>query len=111
MSNNVSNSSSLFLSSFLSASAHLFLCLPLSLSLFFFLFLLAVMELLYWRNPRNTGVVFGSVLLLLVSLTRFSALSVLAHVALAVLTITISFRAYKSLLQAIKKTEEGHPFK
>ncbi|PWS20983.1 hypothetical protein DKP78_25980, partial [Enterococcus faecium] len=61
--------------------------------------------------PRNTGVVFGSVLLLLVSLTRFSALSVLAHVALAVLSITISFRAYKSLMQAVKKTEEGHPFK
>lgn len=102
MTNNILKSSSLFQSVSLSASIRLSLCLSLSL---------AVMELLYWRNPRNTGVVFGSVLLLLVSLTRFSALSVLAHVALAVLSITISFRAYKSLMQAVKKTEEGHPFK
>ncbi|XP_041927852.1 reticulon-1a [Alosa pseudoharengus] len=70
-----------------------------------------VMELLYWRDPRKTGVVFASALLLLVALSRFSALSVLAHVALAILSVTISFRAYKSLLQAVQKTDAGHPFK
>ncbi|XP_063080333.1 reticulon-1-A-like [Engraulis encrasicolus] len=70
-----------------------------------------VMELLYWRNPKVTGVLFGVVVLLLVALTRFSVLSVVAHVALAVLLVTISVRAYRSLLQAIKKAEAGHPFK
>ncbi|XP_042565607.1 reticulon-1a isoform X2 [Clupea harengus] len=69
------------------------------------------MEILYWRDPRKTGVLAGSVLLLLVSLSRFSVLSVTAHVALAVLSVTISVRAYRSLLQALQKKDEGHPFK
>ena len=69
------------------------------------------MEILYWRDPRKTGVLAGSVLLLLVSLSRFSVLSVTAHVALAVLSVTISVRAYRSLLQALQKKDEGHPFR
>ncbi|KPP73981.1 reticulon-1-like [Scleropages formosus] len=54
---------------------------------------------------------FGSVLLLLFSLTQFSVVSVGAYLALAALSATISFRVYKSVLQAVQKTDEGHPFK
>ncbi len=38
-------------------------------------------------------------------------MSVIAYLALAVLSATISFRVYKSVLQAVQKTDEGHPFK
>ncbi|XP_072424492.1 reticulon-1a isoform X1 [Chiloscyllium punctatum] len=71
----------------------------------------SVIDLLYWRDIKQTGIVFGSVLLLLFSLTQFSVVSVIAYLALAALSATISFRIYKSVLQAVQKTDEGHPFK
>ncbi|KAK3542522.1 hypothetical protein QTP86_027698 [Hemibagrus guttatus] len=71
----------------------------------------STMELLYWRDVKQTGLVFSSVLLLLFSLTQFSVVSVVAYLALAALSATISFRVYKSVLQAVQKTDEGHPFK
>ncbi|XP_051507847.1 reticulon-1-like isoform X1 [Myxocyprinus asiaticus] len=70
-----------------------------------------VVDLLHWRDLKQSGLVFGSVLLLLFSLTQFSVVSVVAYLALAVLSATISFRVYKSVLQAVQKTDEGHPFK
>merc|ERR1739838_537658 len=42
---------------------------------------------------------------------QFSVVSVGAYLALAALSATISFRIYKSVLQAVQKTDEGHPFK
>ncbi|XP_078090326.1 reticulon-1a isoform X2 [Mustelus asterias] len=70
-----------------------------------------VIDLLYWHDIKQTGIVFGSVLLLLFSLTQFSVVSVIAYLALAALSATICFRIYKSVLQAVQKTDEGHPFK
>ncbi|XP_062320158.1 reticulon-4b isoform X2 [Osmerus eperlanus] len=71
----------------------------------------AVVELLYWRDVKATGVVFGASLLLLLSLTVCSIVSVCSYVGLALLSVTISFRIYKGILQAIQKSDEGHPFK
>ncbi|XP_027013765.1 reticulon-4b isoform X3 [Tachysurus fulvidraco] len=71
----------------------------------------ALMELLYWRDLKNSGIVFGASLLLLLSLSVCSIISVLSYVALAFLSVTISFRIYKGVLQAIQKSDEGHPFK
>ncbi|XP_060720122.1 reticulon-4b isoform X8 [Tachysurus vachellii] len=70
-----------------------------------------VVELLYWRDLKNSGIVFGASLLLLLSLSVCSIISVLSYVALAFLSVTISFRIYKGVLQAIQKSDEGHPFK
>ncbi|MCJ8731063.1 hypothetical protein PDJAM_G00191780 [Pangasius djambal] len=70
-----------------------------------------VVDLLHWRDVRQTAVLFSSVLLLLFSLTQFSVVSVTAYLALAALSTTISFRVYKSVLQAVQKTDDGHPFK
>uniref|UniRef100_A0A671RAT2 Reticulon n=1 Tax=Sinocyclocheilus anshuiensis TaxID=1608454 RepID=A0A671RAT2_9TELE len=70
-----------------------------------------VVDLLHWRDMKQSGLVFGSLLLLLFSLTQFSVVSVIAYLALAVLSATISFRVYKSVLQAVQKTDEGHPLK
>lgn len=70
-----------------------------------------VLDLVYWRDPKKTGIVFGSMLVLLLSLALFSVLSVVAYLSLAALTVTVSFRVYKQVLQAVQKTGEGHPFK
>ncbi|XP_032629187.1 reticulon-4 isoform X2 [Chelonoidis abingdonii] len=71
----------------------------------------AVVDLLYWRDIKKTGVVFGASLFLLLSLTVFSIVSVTAYIALALLSVTISFRIYKGVIQAIQKSDEGHPFR
>ncbi|NXO01289.1 RTN1 protein, partial [Rhinopomastus cyanomelas] len=84
---------------------------PLASTLLPFLNKQKAIDLLYWHDIKQTGIVFGSLLLLLFSLTQFSVVSVVAYLALAGLSATISFRIYKSVLQAVQKTDEGHPFK
>lgn len=76
-----------------------------------YLFKFLVVDLLYWRDIKKTGVVFGASLFLLLSLTVFSIVSVTAYIALALLSVTISFRIYKGVIQAIQKSDEGHPFR
>ncbi|XP_044069575.1 reticulon-4a isoform X2 [Siniperca chuatsi] len=71
----------------------------------------AVVDLLYWRDVKTTGVVFGAALLLLLSLMVCSIVSVCSYIGLALLSVTICFRIYKGILQAIQKSDEGHPFK
>ncbi|XP_069033352.1 LOW QUALITY PROTEIN: reticulon-4-like [Embiotoca jacksoni] len=70
-----------------------------------------VVDLLYWRDVKTTGVVFGAALLLLLSLTVCSIVSVCSYIGLALLSVTVCFRIYKGILQAIQKSDEGHPFK
>ncbi|MGH0152228.1 UNVERIFIED_CONTAM: hypothetical protein FKN15_036514 [Acipenser sinensis] len=71
----------------------------------------SVRELIYWRDRRCPGTVFGVTLLLLLSLAAFSVVSVLSYLLLALLTVTISFRVFKSVVQAVQKSDEGHPFR
>ncbi|XP_024284259.1 reticulon-1-A isoform X3 [Oncorhynchus tshawytscha] len=70
-----------------------------------------VVELLYWRDVKTSGVVFGAGLSLLLSLTLCSIVSVSSYITLVLLSVTICFRIYKGILQAIQKSDEGHPFK
>ncbi|XP_051867491.1 reticulon-1-A-like isoform X6 [Pristis pectinata] len=71
----------------------------------------AVVDLIYWRDIKKTGLVFGASLFLLLSMTIFSIVSVIAYLGLAVLSVTISFRIYRGILQAVQKSDDGHPFK
>lgn len=70
-----------------------------------------VESLVYWRDPKKSGIVFGSIFVVLLALAFMSFISVVAYTSLAVLSGTLAFRVYKSVLQAIQKTNEGHPFK
>lgn len=70
-----------------------------------------VVDLIYWRDIKKTGLVFGASLFLLLSMTIFSIVSVIAYLALALLSVTISFRIYRGILQAVQKSDDGHPFK
>jgi len=70
----------------------------------------SMLDLVYWRQPAYTGAVFSALLLLLFSLSVFSAISVFAHVALLGLAATLSFVSFKKVAAAVQKTGEGHPF-
>ncbi|XP_075182788.1 reticulon-3 isoform X2 [Anomaloglossus baeobatrachus] len=70
-----------------------------------------VHDLLFWRDVKKSGMVFGGSMVLLLSLAAFSIISVISYLILALLTVTISFRIYKSVMQAVQKSDEGHPFK
>lgn len=70
-----------------------------------------VESLIYWRDPKKSGAVFGSILVVLLSLAYFSLISVTAYLSLIVLVGTICFRIYKNIMQAVQKTSDGHPFK
>merc|ERR1712122_16285 len=68
-------------------------------------------SLLYWENPRDSGIICGSVLVCLLAVRYISLISVIGNLSLALVTATMSFRIYKSVLAAVNKTQEGHPFK
>ncbi|XP_034255999.1 reticulon-1 isoform X2 [Thrips palmi] len=70
-----------------------------------------VEALVYWRDPKKSGIVFGGVMVVLLSLTFFSFISVVANLSLLALAATFCFRVYKSVQQVIQKTSDGHPFK
>ncbi|XP_077143777.1 reticulon-3 isoform X1 [Ranitomeya variabilis] len=70
-----------------------------------------VHDLLFWRDVKKSGMVFGGTMVLLLSLAAFSIISVISYLILSLLTVTISFRIYKSVMQAVQKSDEGHPFK
>ncbi|KAK9955966.1 hypothetical protein ABG768_015804 [Culter alburnus] len=67
--------------------------------------------LVYWQEPRKSALVFGGSMLVLTSLASFSVISVVSYLLLALLCVTITFRVYKSVVQAVQKSDEGHPFK
>ncbi|KAM7354635.1 reticulon isoform 2-T2 [Cochliomyia hominivorax] len=70
-----------------------------------------VESLIYWRDVKKSGIVFGAGLVTLLAISCFSVISVFAYLSLILLTGTIAFRIYKSIMQAIQKTSDGHPFK
>jgi len=70
-----------------------------------------VESLIYWRDVKKSGIVFGAGLVTLLAISCFSVISVFAYLSLLILSGTMIFRIYKSVMQAIQKTPEGHPFK
>lgn len=71
----------------------------------------AVRELVSWKDPKKSGVVFGIGLIILLCLACCSVISVVAYTAMLSLAGTLAFRIYKGIMQAVQKTNEGHPFK
>jgi len=51
------------------------------------------------------------VLVCLLAVRYISLISVIGNLALALVTATLSFRIYKSVLAAVNKSQEGHPFR
>ncbi|KOB76514.1 Reticulon-like protein [Operophtera brumata] len=69
-----------------------------------------VESLIYWRAAARSGAALGAGLALLIALACCSVVSVLAYVSLLALSAAVAFRIYKNILQAVQKTNDGHPF-
>jgi len=69
------------------------------------------LDLIYWRDTQKSGVVYGSGMAFLLLLRWMSLISVVSYMSLFALTGTMTFRIYKNVMQAIQKTQDGHPFK
>ena len=50
-------------------------------------------SLVYWENPRESGMVMGPVLVCLLAVRYISLISVIGNLALALVTATLSFRS------------------
>ncbi|XP_013178823.1 PREDICTED: reticulon-3-like isoform X2 [Papilio xuthus] len=70
-----------------------------------------VEALIYWRCAARSGAALGGGLALLVALASCSVVSVLAYAALLALAAALALRIYRNVLQAVQKTNDGHPFK
>ncbi|XP_075974293.1 reticulon isoform X2 [Anticarsia gemmatalis] len=70
-----------------------------------------VESLIYWRSAAHSGAALGAGLALLVALACCSVVSVAAYASLLALSAAVAFRIYKNVLQAVQKTNDGHPFK
>ncbi|XP_071520279.1 uncharacterized protein [Panulirus ornatus] len=70
-----------------------------------------LVELIYWRDVKRTGAVFAGLLVLLISMAFLSLISVVSYASLTILTGTITYRVYKNIMQAVQKSQDGHPFK
>lgn len=71
-----------------------------------------VADLVMWRCPKKTGIVFGTLVVLLLALSLCSILSVVAYFGLVVLMITTSYRLYCNVMAMMNKsTECCAPFK
>jgi len=65
-----------------------------------------VQDLLLWTNPKLTGAVFGSLFVLLLSLSLFSLLTVVSSLSLLALTVVGSYRFYLAVLFRIKGVQD-----
>lgn len=92
-------------------SIHIYIYILFLLIMSCLLFPLAVESLIYWRDVKKSGIVFGAGLVTLVAISCFSVISVFAYLSLLALFGTVAFRIYKSVTQAVQKTNDGHPFK
>nr|CAB3265822.1 reticulon [Phallusia mammillata] len=69
-----------------------------------------IVDLLYWKDVKVSAVTFGLTLLILNSLCCCSIVSVFSYLALSLLTVTISFRFYKFVIQTLNGTQQPNPF-
>ncbi|XP_026183278.1 reticulon-2-like [Mastacembelus armatus] len=69
-----------------------------------------LVDLLYWRNMRKTGVVFTGLVIGLASLFQLSAITVLSHICLGVMCVTFPLRLYYKLLEVLRWNPGVHPF-
>lgn len=65
-----------------------------------------VKDLLLWSDPKYTGAIFGSSLVLLISLASFSLLTVISSLFLLAISTIGAYRFYLAVIFRIKGTED-----
>jgi len=63
--------------------------------------------MIYWEDPIQTGVVFGTVLVILTSLSYCSLLSVVAYSALTLLFVVLAVKVYSYVMVKTGKADES----
>lgn len=71
---------------------------------------LPVMDLVYWRSTRRTGLVFTGLVVGLASVFQLSIITVVSHVCLGALCVTFPLRLYYKLLELLRWNPGVHPF-
>lgn len=72
---------------------------------------LLVIDLIYWRCLKKTGIVVATGLVLLFSLTMYTFLSVVTFFSMALLTVSLLYRVGMTVMGAIQKSGTENPFK
>jgi len=68
---------------------------------------MSLCSLVHWEDPINSGAVFGSVLVALVSICYYSLISVVAYLSLGLLSIVLGVKLYSYVMVMMKKAEPG----
>jgi hypothetical protein len=66
-----------------------------------------VLDLIYWRDPKKSGIAFVATLLVLLCLGTMSIVSVVAYTGLALLAITVSLRVATIVTEKMGKDVEA----
>ena len=68
---------------------------------------MALPSILYWEDPIQTGAVFGSVLVVLLSLASYSLITVVSYTCLTLLMVVLGVKLYSYVMVMMKKAEPG----
>jgi len=68
---------------------------------------MALPSILYWEDPVTTGGLFGSVLIVLLSLTSYSLITVVSYSCLTALLAVLGVKLYSYVMVMMKKAEPG----
>jgi ABC-type bacteriocin/lantibiotic exporter with double-glycine peptidase domain len=66
-------------------------------------------KLYYWEDPVQTGILFGTVLVTLISICYFSLISVISYTSLLVLMAVIALKIYTYVMVTFLKKEVVNP--
>ena len=68
---------------------------------------MAVPAIVYWEDPIASGAIFGSVLVVLLSLSSYSLITVVSYTCLTLLLVVVGVKAYSYVMVMMKKAEPG----
>ena len=68
---------------------------------------MALPSILYWEDSIQTGAVFGTVLVILLSLASYSLITVVCYTCNTLLLVVVGVKAYSYVMVMMKKAEPG----
>ena len=68
---------------------------------------MAVPAIVYWEDPIMSGAIFGSVLVVLLSLSSYSLITVVSYTCLTLLMVVLGVKVYSYVMVMMKKAEPG----
>ena len=68
---------------------------------------MALPSILYWEDSIKTGAVFGTVLVILLSLASYSLITVVSYTCNTLLLVVVGVKAYSYVMVMMKKAEPG----